>query len=202
VKAHRSILLVALAALATTSAAAQEFDGGQAFDMPSASFGDASDLGKYNYLGRVPGDFQLPGEGAPFTVDGKTLAKFYKCPKGTCVKYGYSPGYKVQLPEYGYTFTDDAAVAAPVTATPPVASDEIRLDNPQAVQLGLRLTVGGLATAISIGATGSFTRKLATGETAVAEISSGDFVSTASLQPGRAYEIRIVNGVYFVVPVN
>src|SRR5690606_17782777 len=126
-------------------------------------------------------------EGSPYTIESETLKKLY-CPGGVCPDYRFTskPDLGIQrLPDWLYDFP------APAPA-PAVAEDEIRLDNPQPVALGLRLTVGGVPGVVSIKATESYSRKLAAGSTAVAEIASGSTVTTTSLQPGKGYAIQVV----------
>ncbi len=190
------------AALCLPGAAAAQDGGGagwQSFELPSQAFGDDADLGKYNYLGKVqiPGHYQIPGMGSPYVIDSETLKKLY-CPDGTCPNLGLVPSSR---PDWGVpSFRGaDWPYILPATA---VADDEIRLDNPQPIELGLRLTVGGIPGAINIKAADSYSRKLPAGSTAVAEIASGSTVTTTSLQPGRAYAIQVVNGAYFIVPTN
>lgn len=194
----RNWLLVA--ALCLPGAAAAQ-DGGvagwQTFDLPSQSFGDDSDLGKYNYLGKVHIPDQIPGMGSPYVIDSETLRKLY-CPNGTCPDLGVTPSYRPDFAVPSFR-GDDWSYILPAT---PVADDEIRLDNPQPIELGLRLTVGGVPGVVSIKATESYSHKLSAGSTAVAEIASGSTVTTISLQPGKAYAIQVVNGAYFIVPNN
>lgn len=185
-------LVVALALLVTGTAAQEGGAGQLTFEQaPSLTFGQGADLGKYTYLGplSVPREYQMPGQGSPIILDKETLQRLYQCPGGLCADYGYAPGNVVAI----------APELAPPTM---VASDEVRLDNPQGVELGLRLTVAGSHSVVNIKAAGTFTQKLAAGVTAVAEIASGSTVTTTSLQPGKAYTIQIVNGAYFIVPSN
>jgi hypothetical protein len=182
------LLVVALCLPGAVAAQDGGREGWQTFELPSQAFGDDADLGKYNYLGKLqipehtqlPEHYQLPGMG-PYVLDNEMLKKLI-CPDGTCI---------YRTPGLG------AYVSAPS-----VAEDEIRLDNPQPIALGLRLTVGGVPGLVSIKATESYSRKLVAGTTAVAEIASGSTVTTTSLQPGKAYTIQVVNGAYFIVPNN
>jgi hypothetical protein len=194
--------VVAVALCLPVAASAQEGGGigWQTYELPSQAFGDNSDLGKYNYLGKLPATpYQIPGEGSPFTIDSDTLKKFY-CPGGVCPdnRFTSKPDLGVQVfPVPGWAYEVSAPVAAPV-----VPADEIRLDNPQSVELGLRLTVAGVAGTVSIEPAGSYTRKLSADSTAIAEIASGSTVTTTSLLPGRAYAIQVIGGAYFIVPTN
>ena len=192
-----------LALLASGVAAQEGALGLQTFDeLPSAAFGDDSDLGKYNYLGRswVPSDGQIPGEGSPTILDSETIKKLYQCPRGVCPQY-VGPGGKGKL-EATPTSPTVAPLGTDLVAPPQVADDEVRLDNPQGVELGLRLTLAGVPSVVNIKPAGTHTQKLAEGMAAVAEIASGSTVTTTSLQPGKAYSIQIVSGAYFIVPLN
>lgn len=182
------LLVVALCLPGAVAAQDGGREGWQTFELPSQTFGDDADLGKYNYLGKLqipehtqlPEHYQLP-EMSPYVLDSEMLKKLY-CPDGTC-RYR-TPGLGAYVP------------------APAVADDEIRLDNPQPFTLGLRLTIGGVPAVVTIDATESYSRKLAAGANAVAEIASGSTVTTTSLQPGKAYTIQVVNGAYFIVPNN